>query len=313
VINSCPKCGGSQIRQITPGYFECSSQVVKGVLQLPTGPMPAVGACGHHFQTGTISASFPPCGCGRDSIGNCAECARRLCGLHGTTSGPFLCRECLDARAQRKAAEANAAQAQAQAAAASEQAALESRQAALSTKLAAAHDVEEIVKLITANEAELTDAASKSAWVRLAGSGSIDPTSDIVTAVGKEHFLRVGNWCMADDPGWGWRETGRTSAWQWQNGTAEVGKRRGWLDAEGEIWMISNDALKAGSNKKNFVALPLGETFRTTSSPGAMGIIQYAGTHAPRKAASGFVVFQQGSDAGHAHAVASILRASRLS
>lgn len=308
MINSCPKCGGSQIRQITPGYFECSTQVVMGVLQLPAGPMPAVQACGHRFQTGTTSASSSPCWCGRDSIGSCTDCARRLCGLHGTTSGSFLCGDCVNAHAQRKVDEADAARAQAQAAAASEQTALESRQAALSARLAAAHDLAEIATLITDNEADLTDATSQGAWARLADSGTIEPTHDIVTAVGREHFLRVGNFCMASDPGWGWRETGRVNGWHWQVDTGlDGGSRVGWLDAEGKMWTAGN-MLEAGADKTNYVALPRGKLFYVTSSPGAMGIIQYAGTHTPRKVIGGVPLVRPSSDAGHAHAVASILR-----
>lgn len=102
---SCPQCGGSELRQITPGFFECVSQVQVGAI--PPGVhgnrehLPVPGPCGHRFQVGGSGGPAEPCHCGRDSIGACRDCSRRLCGLHGTNEGEFLCAECIGKRRDR--------------------------------------------------------------------------------------------------------------------------------------------------------------------------------------------------------------------
>lgn len=102
---SCPQCGGSDLRQITPGFFECVSQVQVGAI--PPGVhgnreyLPVPGPCGHRFQVGGGSGQAEPCACGRDSIGACRDCNRRLCGLHGTDGGEFLCAGCIGKRQDR--------------------------------------------------------------------------------------------------------------------------------------------------------------------------------------------------------------------
>jgi hypothetical protein len=57
------------------------------------GPIPIYRACGHQFQLAQASP-VDPCSCGRHSIGNCHDCNRPLCGLHGPGSGLFLCADC---------------------------------------------------------------------------------------------------------------------------------------------------------------------------------------------------------------------------
>lgn len=58
--------------------------------------VPVPGPCGHRFQVGSGNAD--PCFCGRDSIGACKDCARRFCGLHGSSEGEFLCESCIGQR-----------------------------------------------------------------------------------------------------------------------------------------------------------------------------------------------------------------------
>jgi hypothetical protein len=97
---SCPQCGGAQIRQITPGLFECASQIdasmPPGMAGNPTW-LHASRPCRHRFQISTPGAS-ELCACGRQSIGICQDCKQSLCGLHGTDIGAFLCAECLQRR-----------------------------------------------------------------------------------------------------------------------------------------------------------------------------------------------------------------------
>ncbi len=195
ITGSCPKCGGSALRQITPGFSECVSPVVAGVIQRPGdgGPMPAEYPCGHRFQTGT-SPGTEPCWCGRDSIGSCADCARRLCGLHGTSTGLFLCGDCFQRCVVREKAEAG----EKQAIAARERAAEESRCAAVNASLRAALDPDEIMTLICVNEAILKSGWCHDAWMRLVASGVIKPTHDIVKVEWKRRgpceVNRVGAW-----------------------------------------------------------------------------------------------------------------------
>lgn len=312
MINTCPKCGGSNLRPITPGYFECLSPVTVGVIQHPggMGPMPAVAECGHHFQTGATSASGP-CGCGRDSIGSCTDCGRRLCGLHGTTKGPFLCAECFNARHQREVAYAGAAAEQARAAAAQKEQDRAARRNSMTARLAVTQNPHEIAALVIENEADITDEASRDAWVRLVNSGIIDPTHDIVTAVGRQHLLVVGNFCNAPDPGWGWRETGRVNAWCAHDDTAPDR----WLEANGRLWLPDRSsgggALTAGQGERNHIALLRGRPFIVSKSPGSFGLVHYAGSVSPRSAVGGVVLSESAGGIGHARTVASILRTKR--
>jgi hypothetical protein len=97
---TCPQCGGTALREIAPGFFECVSDID---ISMPPGMMgnpTLVGGarrCGHRFQTGRAGGAMACAFCGRDSIGTCeGECGRRLCGIHGAADGPFRCAECID-------------------------------------------------------------------------------------------------------------------------------------------------------------------------------------------------------------------------
>jgi hypothetical protein len=93
------------LRQITPGSFECTQPVpLDGIPPgFPGNPLHALNMrpCGTRFQVPTTRAT-EPCFCGRDSIGSCQDCGRRLCGLHGTDSGAFLCGDCQGRRRAAK-------------------------------------------------------------------------------------------------------------------------------------------------------------------------------------------------------------------
>jgi hypothetical protein len=170
----CPKCGGSELRQITPGFFECTSSVVLGVIQRPdAGPMPAIHPCSYGFQVGTVSSS-EPCWCGRDSIGSCVDCARRLCGLHGTTTGSFLCGDCFNTHSQRKLAAAEEE--------AAARAAQESTRAALVARFRASRDPREIMTLFIENETKsrMTPVNSYGRDLHVVGRSSRHTTSSLL-------------------------------------------------------------------------------------------------------------------------------------
>ncbi len=104
---ACPNCGGTRVRQITPGFFECESaidaSIPPGMAGNPTwlhGSRP----CGHRFQVAT-AVTTEHCACGRQSIGRCQDCSQPLCGLHGTTGGAFLCGRCFRRRDEQAEAE----------------------------------------------------------------------------------------------------------------------------------------------------------------------------------------------------------------
>lgn len=146
----CPKCGGSDLLQITPGFLECRSLVVGLMHQADGSSVPAGHLCGHRFQV-SAPVSVELCACGRQSIGRCADCARALCGQHGTADGLFLCGDCLRHRDQRRRDEETAAAKQQQAAAARELAETERRRAAVSAKVVSAQDLGEMMTLIVEN------------------------------------------------------------------------------------------------------------------------------------------------------------------
>ena len=255
---SCPKCGGSTFRQITPGFFECVSPVVAGMIPRPGGGglMPAEHRCGHRFQTGTSSGTAP-CWCGRDSIGNCTDCARRLCGLHGTSAGLFLCGDCFQLRAAREKAESD----EKQAIAARERAAEESRCAAVNASLRAALDPDEITTLICENEAILKSGWCSEAWMRLLARRVIKPTHDIVQV----EWKRRGPY-----------EFRRRGAWR----VYEVTMANGTLSG----YVLRNDGqLLATSPRRPFspphFVLPRGEKFRTADDAGVDGPLGFPETY----------------------------------
>jgi hypothetical protein len=268
----CPKCGGSSLSQITPGFFECFSLIVVGVIHRPDGmgPMPAERPCGHRFQV-SVPGSAELCQCGRQSIGRCADCTRPLCGIEGTTLGLFLCPECVSQRAQRRRAEEKAAAEQQQAATARALAEAERRRNAAIAALAAAQDAAATINVIIANAADIPDEAGKAAWLRLVASRVIAPKQEIVTAIGLRHILYDSN-----DPGRDWREVSRAAAWRAQGVDGDSDR---WLDSDGSMWATTvsqNLRLYAGGTPQtypigrrargepNWIALPRGEIFRTS-------------------------------------------------
>ncbi len=269
----CPKCGGSSLSQVTPGFFECTSLVVVAVIDRPDGmgPMPAERPCGHRFQVG-VAGSADLCRCGRQSIGRCADCARPLCGLEGTTRGLFLCPECISQRDQRRRAEEMAAAEQQQAAAARALDEAESRRAAATAALAAAQDADATISVIIANAADIPDEVGQAAWLRLVANRAIRATHENVTAIGLRHILYD-----SADPGRGWREVSRSEAWWAQGADGEPSDR--WLDSDGSMWAAAvsqNLRLYVGGTPQtypigrgargepNWIALPRGEIFHTS-------------------------------------------------
>ena len=228
----CPQCGGSSLFQVTPGFFECRSPVVVAVIQRPDGmgPMPAEYPCGYRFQ---VHAAGPAelCRCGRQSIGRCADCGRPLCGNDGTLTGLFLRPKCISQRDQRRRAEEAAEQQQA--AAARELAEAQNRRTAAITELAEARGVDELIRIIVANAADIPDEVGKPAWLRIVSSKAIAPTHEIVTAIGLRHIL----YDFAD-PGRDWREVSRAEAWHVRGLMVGDGSRTSdrWLAHDGSMW-----------------------------------------------------------------------------
>lgn len=98
---TCPYCGGNQVRQITPGEFECVTPHPAGLVPPGPGGFAPMRPCTHRFQIAT-TVRTAPCSCGRESIGKCNDCGKFLCGLHGTGSGEFLCAGCQQARQEQR-------------------------------------------------------------------------------------------------------------------------------------------------------------------------------------------------------------------
>ncbi len=97
----CPHCGGKQIRQITPGEFECVTPHPAGLAPPWPGGFTPFRPCTHRFQIATATRT-ELCACGRESIGQCNQCGKRLCGLHGTEGGEFLCSVCQQQRQEQR-------------------------------------------------------------------------------------------------------------------------------------------------------------------------------------------------------------------
>lgn len=129
---ACPKCGGVDRVELAPGFFECQSQTLFGVV--PTGhvgnpaPIAHYRVCAHRYQesTGIGPSLLRACGCGFFAVAACTSCGDPLCGEHATKyEGRVLCPTHL-------------AQARVQA---SEDAAADARRASAAREAAIAHDL----------------------------------------------------------------------------------------------------------------------------------------------------------------------------
>ena len=158
--------------------------------------------CGHRFQVGAGRSEL--CGipqCGRDSIGTCQGlCGRRLCGMHGSTTGSFLCAACARELAARQERQRDEAERKAAAAAEREVAETTRRREALQAKLVAATTPPEIAHLVVENKGLLTEEVSRAAWIRIAESRAIEPSHDLM-ADGDEDIssLPPGRTTLAGD------------------------------------------------------------------------------------------------------------------
>lgn len=268
-MSRCPVCGGSDVRQITPGFFECTSQIDVSVPPGLFGNPTLIGGshvCGHHFQDGTSTAS-PPCGipgCGRDSIGTCqGGCGRRLCGLHGPPAGSFICEACQVEREREDARRRDLADAEARAAA-------DERRAEVAEKLSACQDAREAAGVLNAHVAEVAAADCRATWVRLATSGAVAPTHEIVKVEG--HPTLVGFLKFEVRGSWSESPEGRSDLWC----APDAGYHpRGHgasgfdvlLDAEGSLWRSRRSDVELSiydrNSREHQLILPKGSPFKT--------------------------------------------------
>jgi hypothetical protein len=83
---SCPRCGSTSARLLTPGYVECNGEVLKNVIpagmQGNVSDVPLYGRCGHRYQAGTAASVAAQCSCGMFAVAACVRCGEALCGQH---------------------------------------------------------------------------------------------------------------------------------------------------------------------------------------------------------------------------------------
>lgn len=60
---SCPQCGGGELRQITPGYYECLGQIIIGA-----PPPEATRASPPHAHRAAVRRPLPGRHPGRDPV-----------------------------------------------------------------------------------------------------------------------------------------------------------------------------------------------------------------------------------------------------
>ncbi|HEX5608880.1 MAG TPA: hypothetical protein VFX45_02170 [Solirubrobacterales bacterium] len=186
------------MRQVTPHYYECLELVVVGgvppnVTGLPH-PIPDQRLCGTRFQIGGSGPALSCAFCGLDSIGTCeGGCGRRLCGNHGTTNAPFLCRECIAGiEAERKQAE-------------DERVAQGKRELAeIAAQLRNATAPSHIADLIRRGGPGLPSEAIADAWSRLMEAGALRPAQWEIVTVTFSYRRPFGNAAKetARRPGW---------------------------------------------------------------------------------------------------------------
>lgn len=263
----CPQCRGKRLQQITPSFYECLELVVVGMAPpeatgLPH-PAPVERPCGARFQVGTPVVS-PSCGfCGLDSIGTCeGGCERRLCGVHGTTRPPFLCRECLKRMKTKKAEEEAATRHRAQEA-------RDRVRAQLDSILRASEDPQEVAQALREHEELVDRDHCREAWSRLIDALSLEPTHECVEIVGRG--IRFFDLRMsASEPG-RWRETADSRIEVWRAAEVNIGLDL-FLTAEGEYWRSTGCQeilyLQAGGRSSRTFILPRGQPFEMVRGRG---------------------------------------------
>ncbi len=250
MTSACPKCGGTNVRLITPGYVECFTDVQMGWNEAPpavTGAgfqrTPVFARCGHRFQ---VAAGATECcgvdSCGRDSIGRCqGSCGRRLCGRHGTASGSLLCASCLAERTQREVdsnREAMSAAAQLDTA----------NLQRVRQDLTAATDPANILRSISIGDDRIPLDLYQRKWTAAASSGVLDAEFSLVRVRHKKSFSHGS-----------WSELSRIPAWLAPGFYHAKGSDRSvevWVDANGGCWRTGfwsnpsnpDDALVGGGN-----------------------------------------------------------------
>jgi hypothetical protein len=246
----CPQCGGSRVRPITPGYYECLEDVVIGgvppeVTGLPHH-IPDLRPCGARFHVGAAGASVPCAFCGLDSIGTCeGGCERRLCGNHGTAKPPFLCRECI---VRRQAESDRAERERVEARVLAHKRELEE----ISERLDSAESPTEIAELVRRGGAGLGAEALGAAWKRLIDGGSLGPPPYDVVTVTFTYRRPFGNMS---------KELSRVGAWRFR---PELQRHQDWflLDVEGTRW---DDCGAPPGTSKSVILPPWGSGIPTTS------------------------------------------------
>lgn len=211
-------------------------------------------------------------GCGRDSIGTCqGGCGRRLCGLHGPSSGTFICHQCTTERAARDQRQRDAAEAERRAAAAR-------RRAEAAAELAACEHPEELRRVLIARGRDTVPDDCRAAWTALVSRGALEPTDEIVTVHGKGTPI---GWLISRGVSWergSWSEAPGTRVDLWR--APEEGRRpvefhygtdhwhRGdlWLDAGGALWQTRDSEIELSiynySRSETRFILPKGKPFK---------------------------------------------------
>lgn len=241
---TCPQCGGTELRILTPGSYECMSPVLVGMLPNAHGPgmhQPAHRLCGHLFQIGA-GPSGETCPCGRFAIGRCQGCDRALCGMHGARTSRFLCSDCIER--ERAASREREAEARAQAA---------TRRAgdshAATALVQRSDDPSAIVEVLTAHEDLVPVEAMRCAWQRFAEAGLFTASEDMVTVEGRAtaggYVLSRGTYTTQFGK---WTETSREPALRARGAGRQVIPANGeqsecciegfdvWFDRSGQLW-----------------------------------------------------------------------------
>lgn len=257
-----------EVRQITPGFFECVGRVQVDWLEAPpsvTGAgfqrTPVFGACGARFQVraGLAAACGIP-SCGRDSIGSCqGGCQRRLCGLHGSDGGSLVCAECAAGRLQREKQQREEANAATAARAAD-------HHERLVDELRSARDAVDRLRCITAGDECLPLDLCVQAWMTVMASGLLSPSAELVRIEARR--WRIGRSSWVEGP--------RVPAWKAMDAV--------WVDRDGECWTtrkrLNPNASGAGGGSglaEGTYVVPLGHVYRTVSEHGAATGNQKAG------------------------------------
>lgn len=263
----CPECGGTVLKPIAPGYWECQT-TLRGTIGLPVGPkgelvpVDSSGICGNRFQTGVTGSVGATCSCGTFAIGLCRSCSSPICGDHSKLfTGQRLCHACWNTE-YAKTPEAI------------QQSEHEEEKSRADAVIARSADPDELANAIVTRywDWDTDILALERAWVRYIRSAQLLPTHEIVeiSTVGRGRRLQPPREMSDRIRVWRFviQGSGSGSLFDDQHHPGMVG----FLSSDAQMWAGTGDPyIRPVQPRRDLYALPVNEPPQIARQRGSRG------------------------------------------